>query len=122
MKWQVLRGWLAAAIALASLSACAQSATEDLLLSLKIKHGPVTPKDFVVNSRASAPRHDFMPVGVTPPDHAIRIKSKDEVLAATAALDGLRGRHDRAAERKPRAARKTARPAPPPPAAPNNAY
>ena len=104
------------------LPACAQSVTEDLLLSLKIKHGPVTPKDFVVNSRASAPRHDFMPVGVTPPDHSIRVKSADEVLAAAAALDGLRGRHDRAGGRTPRAAKKAAKPAPAAPAAPNIAY
>lgn len=122
MRRQVLRGWLAAAVALTSWPAGAQSAAEDLLLSLKIKHGPVTPKDFVVNSRASAPRHDFMPVGVTPPDHALKIKSKDEVLAATAALDGLRGRHDRAAGRRTRAVKKAVAPVPPAAAAPNIAY
>ena len=78
-----------------------QSGAEGLLLKFKIKHPPVTPKDFVVNSRASAPRHDFMPVGVTPPDRVVKVKSASEITAATEALDARRGAHDRLSGRKP---------------------
>ena len=78
-----------------------QSGAEGLLLKFKFKHPPVTPKDFVVKSRASAPRHDFMPVGVTPPDHAVKVKNASEIAATTAALDARRGAHERLSSRKP---------------------
>ena len=78
-----------------------QSGAEALLLKFKIKHPPVTPKDFVVKSRAAAPRHDFMPVGVTPPDRVVKVKSASEITATTAALDARRGAHDRLSGRKP---------------------
>ena len=66
----------------------------------KFRHDPVTPKDFVVQSRASAPRTNFMPVGVTPPDHAIAVKSVANVRGTEASLIALRSGHDRLAGRK----------------------
>ena len=98
-------------VALASLPAMAQpaapppqpeSAFGDFMRNFKFRHPPVTPKDFVVKSRAAAPPVEFMPVEKTPPDHDIKIKSKEEVAATTAALDALRGRHDHVAGRKPK--------------------
>lgn len=78
-----------------------ESAFGNFMRNFKFKHPPVTPKDFVVKSRAAAPPIDFMPVEKTPPDHAVKVKSKDEITATTAALDALRGRHDQIADRKP---------------------
>ena len=74
---------------------------EGLLRATGIRHGPISPQDFVVKSRASAPRHDFMPVGVTPPEHSIRVKTPEEIKATTASLDALRGGHAHLAGRKP---------------------
>lgn len=98
-----------------------ESAVGDLLLKFKIRHGPVTPKDFVVNSRQSAPRHDFMPVGVTPPDHEMKVKSQDEILATTASLDALRARHGRPAGSRWHNTKKPVKPKTPAPAGPNPA-
>ena len=108
---------LAVLIALLGLpaAACAQTpgdaepgGVEGLLRAAGIKHGPIAAKDFVVKSRASAPRHDFMPVGVTPPDHAVRVKTPEEIEATTASLDALRGGHGRPAGSKPAAPRRKA--------------
>ena len=77
------------------------SGVEGLLRATGVKHGPIAATDFVVRSRASARRHDFMPVGVTPPDHAVPVKSPAEVQAATASLDALRaGRRPATPRRK----------------------
>jgi hypothetical protein len=78
-----------------------ESAFGDFMRNFKFRHPPVTPKDFVVKSRAAAPPNEFMPVEKTPPDHDIKVKSKEEVAATTAALDALRGSHDHVAGRKP---------------------
>ena len=86
------------------------SAVGDFLKSFKFKHPPVTPKDFVVNSRAASPRHDFMPVESTPPDHDIKVKSAAEIASTTAALDAMRGHHDSLTGRRPRALVKAKKP------------
>ena len=86
----------------------------------KFRHDPVTPKDFVVKSRTTAARDDFMPVGITPPERDIRVKSGSEVAGTEAALDALRGKHDRVAGRKPRKLAVKAAPAAKPPAVARN--
>lgn len=77
---------------------------------------PGDPKGWVSATRPPKDKIEFMPVGVTPPDHHVKAKTPGELAAAKADLDATRAALDDLAAHKPTIA--PIGPPPPPPVRP----
>jgi hypothetical protein len=89
---------------MASLAEEAPAATNplaDLARAAKLVPDPVEPKDFVKRTRPATT--DFLPIGIVPKAHDLKVKTPAEVKAMEQELDNARAVQDRIAGRKPAA-------------------